>query len=220
MSHSLINPTILYWGTPVVLITTVNEDGSYNIAPMSSAWWLGSSCMLGLLALSQTTKNLIRTGQCVLNLPSDDLTDHVNALARTTGTSDVPDFKIMLGYSYVKDKFAAAKLHPQASEVVDPPRIQECPVQMEARVSQVHEFQSSTQSPEGGSLLKSIEVQVVRTYVTDDVRMVGHENRVDPDKWLPMIMSFQNLYGLRDRAGMTSKLAQIDEKHYRMPVDE
>lgn len=34
-------PHILYLGTPVVLISTVNEDGTHNLAPMSSAFWLG-----------------------------------------------------------------------------------------------------------------------------------------------------------------------------------
>ena len=34
--HRVIDPKILYCGTPVVLITTRNEDGSANIAPMSA----------------------------------------------------------------------------------------------------------------------------------------------------------------------------------------
>ena len=37
--HQTIEPAILYFGTPVVLISTLNEDGSPNLAPMSSAWW-------------------------------------------------------------------------------------------------------------------------------------------------------------------------------------
>ena len=32
-----VEPAILYFGTPVVLISTVNEDGTSNLAPMSSA---------------------------------------------------------------------------------------------------------------------------------------------------------------------------------------
>ncbi len=36
--HITIEPGILYLGTPVVLISTVNDDGSYNLAPMSSAF--------------------------------------------------------------------------------------------------------------------------------------------------------------------------------------
>jgi flavin reductase (DIM6/NTAB) family NADH-FMN oxidoreductase RutF len=44
----VIQPKILYFGTPVVLISSLNPDGSTNLAPMSSAWWLGQSCMLGM----------------------------------------------------------------------------------------------------------------------------------------------------------------------------
>lgn len=56
--HHTIEPAVHYWGTPVVLVSTCNADGSANLAPMSSAWWLGWSCMLGLDASSQTTENL------------------------------------------------------------------------------------------------------------------------------------------------------------------
>ena len=63
--HVSREPNILYFGTPVVLISTVNEDGSYNLAPMSSAFWLGWRCILGLGARSKTPQNMVRTGQCV-----------------------------------------------------------------------------------------------------------------------------------------------------------
>ena len=43
--HVTSEPGILYFGTPVVLISTTNEDGSYNLAPMSSAFWLGWRCL-------------------------------------------------------------------------------------------------------------------------------------------------------------------------------
>ena len=42
-----IEPAILYFGTPVVLVSTLNPDGTTNVAPISSAWWLGWSCLLG-----------------------------------------------------------------------------------------------------------------------------------------------------------------------------
>jgi flavin reductase (DIM6/NTAB) family NADH-FMN oxidoreductase RutF len=56
--HVVCEPAILYLGTPVVLISTLNEDGSPNLAPMSSAFWLGWRCMLGLASSSQTSINL------------------------------------------------------------------------------------------------------------------------------------------------------------------
>ena len=36
--HVISEPNILYFGTPVILIGTSNEDGSYNLAPMSNAF--------------------------------------------------------------------------------------------------------------------------------------------------------------------------------------
>jgi len=67
------NPAILYFGTPVVLVSSINADGSANLAPMSSAWWLGWRCMLGFGARSATPQNILRTGECVLNLPSANM---------------------------------------------------------------------------------------------------------------------------------------------------
>ncbi len=78
-----VEPPILYLGTPVVLISTLNLDGSANLSPMSSAWWLGWSCMLGLDASSKTTENLLRDRQGVLNLPSATLAGAVDRLALT-----------------------------------------------------------------------------------------------------------------------------------------
>lgn len=37
LAHTVIEPNILYFGTPVVLISTENADGTPNLAPMSSA---------------------------------------------------------------------------------------------------------------------------------------------------------------------------------------
>src|SRR5437899_10186780 len=127
--HKTIDPTILYFGTPVALISTLNEDGSPNIAPMSSAWWLGWSCMLGLGAMGQTSENLIRTRECVINLPSEAQVSHVDKLAMTTGRNPVPDKKVGWGYRFEPDKFGISEFTPQASLVVQPPRILVSPAQ-------------------------------------------------------------------------------------------
>src|ERR1700761_6252029 len=126
--HQITQPAILYFGTPVVLISTVNEDGSFNLAPMSSAWWLGQRCVLGLAVASKTTQNLIRTGQCVLNLPSDAMAAKVDRIARTTGSDPVPEGKERRGYRFVAAKFREAGLTPIPALTVDPPRAMECPV--------------------------------------------------------------------------------------------
>ncbi|CRG91786.1 putative protein YdfE [Talaromyces islandicus] len=165
--HSIITPAIMYWGTPVVLITTENEDGSSNIAPMSSAWWLGHRCVLGLAASSQTTQNLLRTKHCVLNLPSDDMASFINAIARTTGTPEVPPGKQALGYEYCKDKFKRSGLSPQRSDLVRPSRILECPVQMESELINSTELMQDSLDRKG--LVLALEVDVLRTHVRDDL---------------------------------------------------
>jgi flavin reductase (DIM6/NTAB) family NADH-FMN oxidoreductase RutF len=121
-THISIEPSILYFGTPVVLISTLNADGGANIAPMSSAFWLGWRCVLGLGASGKTTENMLRTGQCVLNLPSVDEVDFVDRLARLTGTDPVPADKAARGYRYEPMKFETAGLTPVPSETVSPPR--------------------------------------------------------------------------------------------------
>ena len=56
-SFVTIAPNILYFGTPVALVSSVNDDGSSNLAPISSFWALGWTMTLGLLASTHTLTN-------------------------------------------------------------------------------------------------------------------------------------------------------------------
>jgi flavin reductase (DIM6/NTAB) family NADH-FMN oxidoreductase RutF len=210
--HTVIDPAILYFGTPVVLVSSQNPDGSANLAPMSSAWWLGRSCMLGFGARSHTPANILRTGECVLNLPSIEQVDAVNRLARTTGSDPVPPHKQAMGYRHERDKFAAAGLRPVESDLVSPPRAAECPVCLEATLQAVHPLAVRDDERRGG--LVALEVRIERVHVAEGVQMEGHRDRIDPDRWRPIIMSFQQLYGLAERVH-PSRLAEIDEAKYR-----
>ncbi len=188
--HKVIEPKIMYFGTPVVLISTLNEDGSANLAPMSSAWWLNQSCMLGLSTRGKTMENLRREGECVLNLPSSKQVNAVDKLALTTGMFPVPEYKLAIGTRYVKDKFAEAGLTPLASELIKPPRVLECPVQLEAKVMNIHPFQSDD------SQLAGVEVRIIRTYMDESILSTDKRHYVDTDKWRPLIMSFCEFYEL------------------------
>jgi flavin reductase (DIM6/NTAB) family NADH-FMN oxidoreductase RutF len=188
--HRTIEPTILYFGTPVALISTLNEDGSPNIAPMSSAWWLGWSCLLGLGAMGKTSENLIRARECVINLPSETQVTHVDRLAMTTGRDPVPEKKVSWGYRFERDKFGTAGLTPQSSIAVRPPRILECPVQMEGAVHDVRPFGKNVNA-------YVFEVHIVKLHV-DESLLINTTGRphVDPQKWRPLIMSFCRFFGL------------------------
>jgi flavin reductase (DIM6/NTAB) family NADH-FMN oxidoreductase RutF len=213
--HVVSEPAILYFGTPVVLIGTTNEDDSYNLAPMSSAFWLGWRCILGLSSVSQTPQNMIRTGACVLNLPSVDLVHAVNRLAKTTGSDPVPEGKQRKGYRFEPDKFDLAGLTADPGDIVAAPRVRECPVQLEARLEAVHGVADS--DPKLKGVISLFEVRIVRVHLDEAILMNGETDRVDADKWRPLIMSFQEFYGLAPGKIRPSTLAEIPERLYRSP---
>lgn len=198
--HKTIEPNILYFGTPVVLISTLNEDGSANLAPISSAWWLNQSCMIGMSSKSQTVQNLLRERQCVLNLPSVNLVGAVDRLALLTGKNPVPENKAGMGYQYESNKFGVAGLTPIPSHLVNAPRAAECPVQLEGIVKQVHSFE------EPSSIL-AIEVKIVNCHVEEEILMGGEKNHINPEKWNPLIMNFCEYFGLSPKLH-SSKLAE------------
>ena len=103
-----IDPAILYWGTPVVLVSTLNEDGTANVAPFSSVFWLGHTATLGLGLASHTLANLRRTGECVLNLPGPEQVTAVDRLALTTGAPTPNGWKRANGYRHVGDRSVPA----------------------------------------------------------------------------------------------------------------
>jgi flavin reductase (DIM6/NTAB) family NADH-FMN oxidoreductase RutF len=182
---------------------------------MSSAWWLGWNCMLGLGSKSHTAQNLLREKECVLNLPSVANVGAVNRLARLTGSDPVPPHKQTMGYRHEKDKLGAAGLSTSPSSRVAAPRISECPVQLEAVLESTHPFGTR---PDKASTALAFEVRIVKTHVDESILMEGFEDRIDPDKWRPLIMSFCQFYGLGERV-WNSTLAQIPEALYR-PVPQ
>src|SRR5215475_2740596 len=79
-----IEPKILYFGSPVALISSLNEDGSTDLAPISSFWALGWTFTLGLLTETKTADNVRDRPECVINIPSPDLWQKVEKLAPLT----------------------------------------------------------------------------------------------------------------------------------------
>lgn len=171
--------------------------------------------MIGLAASSKTTANIARTGECVLNLPSDEMTSAVNKLALTTGTDPVPEAKQRRGYDHCADKFGRAGLRPQPSQLVAPPRVAECPAQIEARLVATHRM--AEKDWPGGA--RCFELRIVRAHLNDDIMRDDEPEHVDPDRWRPLIMSFQKFYGLGPQLE-PSVLARVPERLYRTPDHE
>jgi flavin reductase (DIM6/NTAB) family NADH-FMN oxidoreductase RutF len=212
--HVAAKPAILYFGTPVALLSTLNEDGTANLSPMSSVFWLSWRCILGLESVSKTTENMRRTGEMVINLPSVGQVANVDRLAKLTGTNPVPEGELARGFKYEKNKFEVAGLTPIPSELVEPPRVHECPVQLEATLES--ERSLDVGGPMEGFLI-TFEMRIKRIHIEESILMDGHPNRVDPDKWRPLIFNFQHFYGLGGPQVHASRLSQISEELYRTP---
>jgi flavin reductase (DIM6/NTAB) family NADH-FMN oxidoreductase RutF len=159
--------------------------------------------MLGLGQMGQTSDNLIRSRECVINLPSDDLVSYVDRLALTTGKNPVPEKKRQWGYCYEPDKFGIAGFTPVGSELVTAPQVRQCPIQMEG-VGQ--DFRPSGKNVSANVL----EVHIVKLHV--DERLVmgdGPRPHIDPLLWRPLIMSFCRFFGLGGEVHL-SRLAESD----------
>jgi flavin reductase (DIM6/NTAB) family NADH-FMN oxidoreductase RutF len=194
-----ISPSILYFGNPVAIVSSINSDGSPNLAPISSFWGLGWTMVLGLLGDTQTLDNLQREPDCVVNVPSPDLWEAVERLAPLTGKNPVPSEK-SAKFRFEPDKFVAAALTPMASESVKASRVKECPVQLEATVSHIHTLHGEPRLDKlGGGA--AVEVRILKAHVRSD--FILRENYVDPEKWQPLIYNFRHYFGLGDELGKT-----------------
>ena len=109
-----------------------------------------------------------------------------------------------------------AGLKPLKSDLVRPARIAECPAQLEPELIGVYEMMQDTDTK--GFI--ALEVKVLRM-VHEEIRMQGQKNRIDPDKWRPIIMSFQELYGLKGKRSISlfwQRLGRRSTGGFLMPL--
>jgi flavin reductase (DIM6/NTAB) family NADH-FMN oxidoreductase RutF len=137
----------------------------------------------------------------------------VDRIARTTGSDPVPEGKASRGYRYLRTKFEAAGMTPVASLTVKAPRAKECPVQLEATLEEFHPIADRDPAWKGRSL--ALQVAIGKVHAATDILADGEADRIDPDKWRPLIMSFQQFYGLAADKVHGSELAKIPEAAYR-----
>lgn len=191
MTHLTIEPSILYVGTPVALLSTDNGDGTFNLAPMSSAWALGEVVVLGLGTEGQTGQNLRHRPELVINFPSPEQWQAVERMATLTGRDPVPAHKLDR-FRYEPAKFEAAGLTPVQAEVVRPPRVAECPLQFEARAIRVE------LDAEGNFLV--VQAKVIRVHADPRIVVPG-TSYVDPARWSPLVYNFRHYFALGAQLG-------------------
>lgn len=190
----LIKPKILYYGTPVILLTTLNEDETVNISPISSSWALGDCIILGLGIGGKAIENVKRQPECVINIPSPSLWENVERLASYTGKNPVPEYKKKIGFMYEKEKYTISGLTPAESKAVKPTRILECPIQIEAKVKNIR-------IPDYSPDFAIIETQAIHIHAHKEI--ITGENHIDPNKWSPLIYNFRHYFALGEHLGKT-----------------
>ncbi|MEC1388842.1 flavin reductase family protein [Bacillus licheniformis] len=193
-NSKIIQPSILYYGTPVILLSTMNEDGSTNLSPLSSSWALGDSIVLGIGTEGKALENLERHAGCVINVPDSSLWRNVERLASYTGKRFVPEEKKRLGFTYLKEKFEAGGFTAADSLAVKPERVADCPLQIEAEAINIR-------IPEHSPYFAVIETKVLHVHAHEAI--LKGEHHIDPQKWEPLIYLFRHYFGLGGELGKT-----------------
>lgn len=194
-THRVIEPSVLYLGTPVYLVATANPDGSTNLAPASSHFALGRMVVLGLEEGGQSLDNLRRHPELTVNFPASSQWQHVERLARVTGKDPVPEEK-RADYAFEPRKFERAGLTPVPSNIVDVPCVAEAPIQLEARVRRI------TDGVAG--IYGLVEAEVVRVHAASEVTVPGTDH-IDPEAWHPLLYAYRHFYDRGGEVGWTWK---------------
>jgi len=198
-THVIAHPHVLYVGTPPYLIASTNADGTSNLAPASSHWALGDMLCLGLEAEGQTALNIAERPGVTISFPSAALWPSLVRLSNLTGRNPVPADKAER-YTYEADKFAAARLTPQPSDLVDAPRVLECALQFEAEVRRM------TPGLDGSYFM--VEAEVLRVHA-DPALVPEGTGEIDPRRWHPLVYAFRHFFDRGDEVGWlaSSRLA-------------
>jgi len=153
---------------PIAFVSSVDEQGIYNLAPFSyfSAVCSKPPTVLFCPAVRLTTgkpkdtlRNVLATKEFVINIVSEEIAAEMNQTAAEVG----PEV----------DEFELAGLTPLPSETVRVPRVAESPVQMECRLREVVTISAA---PGGGSIVIG---EVLRFHVKEDL---FDNYRIDPEK--------------------------------------
>ncbi|VEG13805.1 flavin reductase family protein [Moraxella cuniculi] len=183
--HIPINPKMFYYGFPVVLLTSVDNQGKTNISPISSSWCLGDNVVIGLGVQGKAYQNIQHCPEVVLNIASENLWQNVEKIAPFTGNMQAVNEQ----YQFCDDKFALAGLTAEPSFKVKPQKITECPLQAEAEVVNII-------NRDGYAI---VELKILQVHAAEG--LVFDKDKIDPTLWQPLIYNFRHYQGLGEMLG-------------------
>ena len=125
MTKVQIRPNRPVYPTPAALITCADEQGKPNVLTLGEVFNISIArpVVLGIAIRKERYSHelISRTGEYVVNLPTQAIAEQVWQCGRTSGRE--------------VDKFAATGLTPVPATVVKAPLIAECPINVECRVT-------------------------------------------------------------------------------------
>jgi flavin reductase (DIM6/NTAB) family NADH-FMN oxidoreductase RutF len=172
---------------PIGFISSLSPEGVANLAPFS---FFNAVCgeppMIMFCAanrhpLKDTLRNVQAMREFVVNIVSEEIAQQMNL----TAGDYAPDVS----------EFDVSGLTPIPSDIVQPPRVLESPVNMECKVHDIIELSSK---PMGGSIVIG---EVIRFHVRDSI--IDKDMFIDPGKLKPVARLGGPSYSrIRDRFDM------------------
>lgn len=178
-----VPPNAFYVPSPVILLSTVDEDGGVDVSAMSA---VGVVCLepaviaVGIKPRRRTYRNIRRSGTFVVNLPLEDELHAVDY----TGTRK---------YRHEPDKVAAAGLETAPLPATGLPYVTSCPVAMACElVGNLGRTELGLDGPPSHQVVlgRITECTVERQWLADD------ELRLED---MPVLLYLNRVYAARGR---------------------
>ncbi|MFJ9851969.1 hypothetical protein [Streptomyces sp. NPDC101150] len=170
------------------LLSTENDDGTFALVALRIRWELGPVVCVSLPARGRTARNLAVRPDVVFNLPQAGSGAEEGACAGPP-SPDAP--------------------WTEPSELVRPPRLLNCPVQLEARrVGELRECEGAW---------TQMEAQVLRVHADPRWVLPLGDHRIDLSAWRPPVHDFRPSGGPPQRAVPAPARQMAQELGRRFP---
>ena len=157
---------------PIGWISSISEDGIYNLAPFSFFNAVGDdpphvmfSAGRNINSNQDTVQNVLTTKQFVVNMVTEELVAQMNMTAQ--------------GIPSHESEFELANLTPIVSHKVKPPRVQESPITMECEL--VHHYTLENSKFGGSTILVG---KIVLFHI--DEKMLLDDYKINQDNYQPI----------------------------------
>ncbi len=118
----------LYYGFPIVLVSYYDTDGTPNITTISSTYSLRDMMAIGFSTKGYALNRIKEVSDFAVNIVDSSQVEAVNFCGKNTGAEC--------------KKFDSLSLTPVPSKVVSAPIIEECPISIECRMTDVIESEN------------------------------------------------------------------------------